>query len=191
MIETSVAVKCPDASLQLINMKYFQYILNRKDTWTRFGFTEDEFMESRRCFCSIFTIEDFENDKDKMKTHIELAGGFDCFVLKPQREGGANNLFGKDILEAIDRMSLQELGAYILMEKIKAKTYTNIHCDWKSLKVRDTIDEIGLFHFSLWRDGQQLAESEGGSLVRSKMSEFAEGGVSMGYAVINSFEVLN
>lgn len=188
-IELSKAVKCPDASLQLINMKYFQYVINQRDTWSRFGFTEKEFRASLGSFCGIWTIDDFALDKLKMREFVISRGGFGRFVLKPQREGGANNLFNAQIQAAFEELSAEELRAYILMEKIDAKTHTNIHCDWKELKVRDSIDEIGLFHFNLWKDGCELSQAAGGSLVRTKLSEFEEGGVSMGYAVINSLDL--
>ena len=189
MIELSSAIKCPDASLQLINMKYFQYIINKRDTWAHFGFTELEYRASLASFCGIWTIEDFSRDKGKMLEFILSRGGFGKFVLKPQREGGANNLFNSQIKAAVEELTVEELGAFILMEKIQAKTNTNIHCDWKELKVRDSIDEIGLFHFSLWKDGCEVSQAAGGSLIRTKLSEFEEGGVSMGYAVINSIDL--
>ena len=188
-IESSISVKCPDASLQLINMKYFQYVINKSETWKRFGFSEEDYLESRRTFCSIFSFKDFENSKEKMMDFIVDNGGYQMFVLKPQREGGANNLFGEEIREAILKMEEKELGSYILMQKIIAKSYTNIHCDWKCLRVRSTIDEIGYFHFNLWKNGKIIDEGMGGSLVRSKMSQSNEGGVSSGYAVVNSFEI--
>ncbi len=189
LVELSSAVKCPDASLQLINMKYFQHVINQRETWSHFGFTGLEYQASLASFCGIWTIEDFARDKLKMLEFILSRGGFGRFVLKPQREGGANNLFNGQIQTAIEELTADELGAYILMEKIEAKTHTNIHCDWKELKVRDSIDEIGLFHFSLWKDGSEVTQAAGGSLVRTKLSEFEEGGVSMGYAVINSLDL--
>ena len=40
------------------------------------------------------------------------------FVLKPQREGGGNNLYGPEVAQAMARMSPSELESYILMERI-------------------------------------------------------------------------
>ena len=40
------------------------------------------------------------------------------YVLKPQREGGANNTYGKDILPFLNHASVDERKNYILMEKI-------------------------------------------------------------------------
>lgn len=39
----------------------------------------------------------------------------DDFVLKPQREGGGNNLYGEDLRSALAEMSSAERAAFILM----------------------------------------------------------------------------
>src|SRR5687768_13711441 len=40
------------------------------------------------------------------------------YVLKPQREGGGNNVYGEDIVELVKKLSPTELAAYILMDRI-------------------------------------------------------------------------
>lgn len=40
------------------------------------------------------------------------------FVLKPQREGGGNNLYGEHLVRALKEMSPAELSAFVLMERI-------------------------------------------------------------------------
>ena len=49
------------------------------------------------------------------------------FVLKPQREGGGNNLWGDDMVAALRRMDKQERAAFILMKKIEVHTHTRTH----------------------------------------------------------------
>ena len=41
----------------------------------------------------------------------------DAYVLKPQREGGGNNLYGQQLLEKLQQG--KGLGAYILMQRIR------------------------------------------------------------------------
>lgn len=189
-IELSKAIKCPDVTLQLINMKYFQYVLNFEKAWKRFGFSEEEFRQSREMFCDIFTIRDFGMDRAKMTEYILSKGGYETFVLKPQREGGANNFFGEQIKHEIETQTPEHLEAFILMERIHTKTYTNIHCNWSQVRVRPTMDEIGLYHHNLWENAQEVSQFPGGTLVRSKIGGVDEGGVGMGFAVINSVEVI-
>jgi hypothetical protein len=40
------------------------------------------------------------------------------FVMKPQREGGGNNIYKEHITSALQSMNEEELAAYILMERI-------------------------------------------------------------------------
>ena len=44
---------------------------------------------------------------------------FNDFVLKPQREGGANNFYGECICKELCKMDKKERKNYILMERIK------------------------------------------------------------------------
>lgn len=48
------------------------------------------------------------------------------YVLKPQREGGGNNLYGSEMLAAFDSLSPEELASYILMERIEPPSVRNI-----------------------------------------------------------------
>lgn len=40
------------------------------------------------------------------------------YVMKPQREGGGNNIYGSNVVSALQTMSREELRAFILMERI-------------------------------------------------------------------------
>ena len=187
--ELSKSIKCPDAAQQLVNMKYFQYVINFESTWTHFGYSKEDFDSCRKMFCDIKTIHDFKDGKKEIFEYIQSKGGLDSFVLKPQREGGANNFFGEDIRKQIDSLTIEQLEAFILMEKIVPRVYTNIHCAWDQVRVRETADEFGVFYFNLWDSGKVVENREGGTLVRSKINGTNEGGVGMGFAVINSLTV--
>jgi glutathione synthase len=188
-IELSSAVKCPDVAQVLVNMKYFQYIINKEETWTRFGFTPEQFQACRKHYSDIYTFWDFDSDKQKMKDFIEANGGVKNWVMKPQREGGANNVFGDDISKLMESSSNDELHAYILMKLIDASTRTGIQCTWAHMQARAVIDEMGMF-YSVFQEGDKvLQEVEGGTLVRSKVSGTNEGGVAFGFSVINSVKL--
>ena len=188
-IELSKALKCPDVAQTLVNMKFFQYIINKSETWTRFGFDTKEFEDCRKLYCSILTFTDFDSDRTKMLKYINEHGGVQNWVLKPQREGGANNIFGEEIEKVISESSDKELHSYILMAIINPSMRTGIQCTWDKLDVRSVIDEIGLFHSFLTDGDKILEESVGGSLVRSKVQGTHEGGVAFGYSVINSVKL--
>lgn len=116
--EKSKAFITPDVFGQITNLKYFQYVINKNSTWQIFGFSDEDFSLSRVSFCDIFTFEDFNNCKEKMKKFIEENGGVGNYVLKPQLEGGANNFFGEEITKKIEELELSELQSMILMERI-------------------------------------------------------------------------
>ena len=48
------------------------------------------------------------------------------YVMKPQREGGGNNVFGDDIATELKALhDSQERNAYILMERIRPLSFRN------------------------------------------------------------------
>ena len=117
-MEKSAAIKCPDVYTQITNFKYIQYLINKKETWTNFGFTEEQFEQNKKGFCDIFILEDFGNDKKKVLEFLEQNGGLARWVLKPQKEGGNHNYFHEQIKEKIEEFTLDELKSFILMQKI-------------------------------------------------------------------------
>ena len=64
------------------------------------------------------------NVQEKGLSHVlaSVQTNFSKYVLKPQREGGGNNLYGSQVVEALDHLSREELKAYILMERIHTPT---------------------------------------------------------------------
>lgn len=69
------------------------------------------------------------------------------FVLKPQREGGGNNLYGEEIKATLCPIrSSVERTAFILMDQIHPKPYKNyiIRPD-KQLEVDNVISELGIY----------------------------------------------
>lgn len=117
-IEKSQAIKCPDVYTQITNFKYIQYLINRPETWNHFGFSREVFESNRATFCDMKTIGDFSNSKEQLTEYIISNGGYDAFVMKPQKEGGANNYFGIDIKEAIEKFSVDYLSSHIFMKRI-------------------------------------------------------------------------
>lgn len=117
-IEKSQAIKCPTLYTLLTNLKFFQYAINSPETWSHFNFSKEVFEANSKTFCEIKTMADFENSKQKLREHILKNGGYEAYVLKPQREGGANNYFGEDIDRVIGEFSLEELSSHILMKRI-------------------------------------------------------------------------
>ena len=118
LIEKSSAIKCPDVYTQITNLKYFQYLINKPETWNHFNFPKEVYEANIQTFCEMKTMADFNNSRQELRNHILANGGYDAYVLKPQREGGANNFFGDDIDRVIDEFNDDELTSHILMKRI-------------------------------------------------------------------------
>lgn len=70
------------------------------------------------------------------------------YVMKPQREGGGNNIYGSDIRVALESMKhSKERTAYILMEYIDTPLQENylLGPDNEEQRVRDLISELGIY----------------------------------------------
>ena len=64
-------------------------------------------------------------DPDTKKVLEEVRAEPDRFVLKPQREGGGNNLYGQAILDRLQ--DTKGLAAFILMQRIRPPINRSAH----------------------------------------------------------------
>ena len=73
----------------------------------------------------------------------------DNFVLKPQREGGGNNVYGADIKPFLENIKdSKERNAYILMDRIKPPITTNYMVrPGQNAKLVNVISELGIFGY--------------------------------------------
>ena len=71
----------------------------------------------RSCFAGLYGLESGAPGAEEA-IQSALARPSD-FVLKPQREGGGNNLYDEEMVQALKTMTVEERATYILMEKIK------------------------------------------------------------------------
>ena len=131
----------------------------------------------------------------------------DMLVLKPQREGGGNNIYKGDIPPFLDQLAEEERRAWIAMALIvppaRVGSYllrvtsseggTGQNEDVAQAKpVRaETISELGIFGWALFRkdEGANVVCKERGDvgwLMRTKSVESNEGGVATGFSVLDS-----
>jgi glutathione synthetase len=110
----------------------------------------------------------------------------DKYVLKPQREGGGNNLYDAEMKEGLEKMSDSELQAYILMDIIQAPRAPSLFMRDGELVETEAIAELGTYSTSI-ANGDKLVHNEYvGHLLRSKMANSKETGVAAGFGVIDS-----
>lgn len=74
------------------------------------------------------------------------------YVLKPQREGGGNNIYGLDVKSKLEMIkNSQERTAYILMELIKTPFQKNyiIAPENKRPQLQNCLSELGIYGYIL------------------------------------------
>lgn len=132
------------------------------------------------------------------------------FVLKPQREGGGNNIYRGDIPPFLDSLAEEDQTrkegepkgreGYILMDLITPPPAEAIMV--RAGEGRGTkgavVSELGVYGVCLFRSGggDRVGGGEGGAevlvnetvgqLLRTKGAESDEGGVAVGFSVIDS-----
>lgn len=108
-------------------------------------------------------------------------------MLKPQREGGGNNVYKENIPNFLKGIEERHWDAYILMELIEPELNENniILRDNKSYN-EPIISELGIYGCVLFNDEQVLSNEFSGSLLRSKFNTSNEGGVAAGFGCLDS-----
>lgn len=114
-------------------------------------------------------------------------------VLKPQREGGGNNIYKEAISPFLDNLPAKERQAWIAMQLIQPPTSENYLVRAGSMDSgtqlplkASTVSELGVFGWTLFGCDQVMAEQGAGWLVRTKGKESNEGGVATGFSVLDS-----
>jgi glutathione synthase len=112
----------------------------------------------------------------------------EAYVLKPQREGGGNNIFRSSIPGFLKSFPDEShYNAYILMELIRPRPFTNSIVREGKVTTCQVVCELGVFGTILWdSDGKVLMNEQAGYLLRTKRSEFDEGGVNVGIGAYDS-----
>ena len=185
LIERSFSIKCPSIQYHLVGSKKIQQEIVRPGVLEQFVDQEIS-MLLRKSFAGIWSLDDqgqYMEDIEAMKDALIHP---EKYVMKPQREGGGNNFYGKDIQEQLSKMSSEELAAHILMQRIFPKKLDAIlvhHCSPNKTSV---VQELGIFGAFLGDDSRVIFNKPSGFLLRTKGSEKNEGGVASGHSCIDS-----
>jgi glutathione synthase len=124
-------------------------------------------------------------------------------VLKPQREGGGNNVYKSHIPKFLSTLPESEREAWIAMELINVPHGVQ---NWlvrsgheESVIKSNVISELGTFGWVLFgwqgKEGSnrtlRLTEGSDGYLLRTKAEESDEGGVAAGFSVLDSVVLID
>jgi glutathione synthetase len=109
------------------------------------------------------------------------------FVLKPQREGGGHNLFGGALAAALSGgMAPEELEAHVLMERLHPAPSPCALVKGGAATLARAACELGVYGVFLGGGGRVLLNEAAGHLLRTKVTGTDEGGVALGFAVLDS-----
>ncbi|KAJ9382900.1 hypothetical protein DTO063F5_5419 [Paecilomyces variotii] len=189
-LERSAAIKCPTILNQLAGCKKIQQVLaepSGPDNLSRFlPRTEPSMISNLRgTFAPQYDLSANGRGRE-LALNPETAVKH---VLKPQREGGGNNIYKADIPEFLRSIPETDWKRWVLMEMIQPPpTAKNIvlRSDGQVLSGH-VIGELGVFGTILWKDNGDIIHNEqGGWLMRTKGKESNEGGVAAGFSSLDS-----
>ena len=182
LIESSLAIKCPSIAYHLVGAKKVQQRLADPGVLERFVSDKAECAKIRACFAGLWSLGSDLDPTVKAKA-MENPGNF---VIKPQREGGGNNIYGENVKTALQTMSAEELGAHILMERIfpaREEAYLMRHAE---IHRGPALSELGIYSTFVGDGNKSYLDKVAGHLLRTKFDGVDEGGVATGFASLNS-----
>lgn len=201
-LERSAAIKCPTILTHLAGSKKIQQILATPSSphverflsrSQAFSDTEAVALRIKATFVAIYPLD----SSDAGRQAIALATSptkSAAYVLKPQREGGGNNIYGTKIPNFLQTLGDDERKwrGHILMEMIGPPRLRSTIFRNGQTKSGEVIGELGIYGACLWGSskGQTVANilhnEEAGWLLRTKGRDSEEGGVAAGFGAVDS-----
>ncbi|SCW01363.1 LAFE_0D10924g1_1 [Lachancea fermentati] len=183
-LETSFAIKAPNILTQLAGAKKIQQILTDEAVLKEFINDEDTLDKLKSSFVKIYPLDDTELGKEAKKIAMTSP---EKFVLKPQREGGGNNIYKEAIPGFLKSIPEEDWSGYILMELIKPEPTTqNMVLRGNCISNEPILSELGVFGYVLFDNSTIYTNEYAGWLLRSKSSSSDEGGVAAGFGCVDS-----
>ncbi|TVY46746.1 Glutathione synthetase large chain [Lachnellula occidentalis] len=193
-IERSNAIKCPTILTQLAGAKKVQQVLatptssSEPSILTRFlKSNTDEIDNLSKTFTNIYPLDDSPAGLEARKLAVdsERCKGY---VLKPQREGGGNNIYRSAIPPFLESLPETHWKSYILMEIIMPPPVHNMILRNGEIEKGGVICELGIYGTCLWDQTSKevLHNEEAGYLLRTKGDKSEEGGVAAGFGSMDS-----
>ncbi|KAI9374925.1 hypothetical protein BJX61DRAFT_495978 [Aspergillus egyptiacus] len=190
-LERSAAIKCPTVLNQLSGSKIVQQVLATTTGPDHLAsFLADADPETVSRLRATFAPQ-YDLSADGQGRELALnPSTAENHVLKPQREGGGNNIYKSAIPDFLRSIPENEWKRWILMELITPPaTAKNIalRSDGEVLG-GGVIGELGVYGTILWdqADGTIHHNEQGGWLMRTKAKDVNEGGVATGFSSLDS-----
>lgn len=189
-LERSAAIKCPTVLNQLSGCKKIQQVLAEPtgpDHLSSFlsGTNPELIARLRETFAPQYDLS-MNGQGRELALNPESAMKH---VLKPQREGGGNNIYKSEIPGFLRSLPEADWKGWVLMELINpAANAENVALRNDGEVLRgNVISELGVYGTILWDNtGRIHHNDQGGWLLRTKGKEVNEGGVAAGFSSLDS-----
>ncbi|KIR43083.1 glutathione synthetase [Cryptococcus deuterogattii 99/473] len=209
VLEKSTAIKCPSMALQLAGAKKIQQVLTEDGVLEDFllgperpdvGFgkgagslTKKYVDDLRSTWIGLYPMDNSSLGQQANQLALQEP---ERFVLKPQREGGGNNIYRESIPPFLKSLAATPVAegepdkkeGYILMELIqppqKLENWLVRGGEGKPRK-GEVVSELGVYGVALF-GGEETLNERAGTLLRTKGRESDEGGVAIGISSIDS-----
>ncbi|XP_053617984.1 glutathione synthetase-like isoform X2 [Plodia interpunctella] len=186
-VERSSAIKCPSIHYQLAGTKKVQQALALPGALEKFIGAGASSGRVRDIFTGLYSLDFDEAGERALEMAIADA---ERFVLKPQREGGGNNLYGDDVRDALLRLRhSRERAAYILMERILPPLVSGYVVRPGAPvppPLTDLVSELGIFGVIIGTKDKIYCNRQVGHMLRTKLADANEGGVAAGLGALDS-----
>merc|ERR1712233_229967 len=185
MMERSLAIKSPSIHYHLAGTKKVQQELAKPGQVEKFLGDKAQIESVRDIFTGLYSLD---HDEAGDKSFASAIATPERFVLKPQREGGGNNVYGEDIKPFLESIrTSKERNAYILMDRIQPPVTKNYMVrPGKDPMLVDVISELGIFGYVLGDKEKIISNKQVGHMLRTKLSYVNEGGVAAGLGALDS-----
>eukprot|EP01063_Lacrimia_lanifica_P007851 TRINITY_DN15033_c0_g1_i2.p1 TRINITY_DN15033_c0_g1~~TRINITY_DN15033_c0_g1_i2.p1 ORF type:complete len:485 (+),score=177.56 TRINITY_DN15033_c0_g1_i2:76-1530(+) len=186
MMEQSSAVKCPSIPYHLAGTKKIQQVLCDGAVLRRF-LSEAEAAEAMSFFATMSGLEDSPASAEVIRAALAAP---DDWLLKPQREGGGNLIFGEAMTEVLAAPTEDNKSEFILMKKIRPPPVKSAVIRAGVAHHEVFISELGIYGLYLGDGTATLINVAAGHLLRSKPEHKADGGVASGVAALDSVQLV-
>ncbi|CEG67035.1 Putative Glutathione synthetase [Rhizopus microsporus] len=141
LVERSLSIKCPTIAYQLVGSKKIQQILSTPGCLERYV-TKETADDMRTSFAGLYPLDE---SPEGIAAYEMALKRYDDLVMKPQREGGGNNIYGQDILQALKKLTPKERSAYILMDLIRSPPLDNLMIRAGEVIDGEVVSELGIY----------------------------------------------
>lgn len=190
-LERSRAIKCPSIACHLTTLKRVQQALTKDGQLARF-LPIEEAVRVKQIFMPMYCLDE---SVDGHRMRRVATDPISCmnYVLKPNLEGGGNNIYRENIAPFLAKIDPKRWSQYILMELIRPPPLINYLMMPQELYHGPVVSELGIFGICMWRrhtghaEGDPLQKEvhitkneQGGWSLKTKKSEVDEMSVVKG-----------